>query len=223
MKIRLDIISDPICPWCYIGKARLHKAFAERPHHPFWTSWRPFQLNPEMPRDGMDRRAYLEAKFGGPEGAKAVYSRIETTAEADGLPIRFDAIKRTPNTIDAHRVIRWAMPGDQQDAVVDGLFERYFLLGDDIGDRETLADVAATAGMERDAVLTALAGDVDRDAVRKENEAARSAGVSGVPTFIVNGKHVISGAQETALWVRVIDELAVGLAGKPQADAGALS
>ena len=212
MNIRLDIISDPICPWCYIGKERLERALAERPNHPFAMMWRPFQLNPDMPREGMDRRDYLERKFGGPEGATRIYNSIEEAAKADGLPVRFDLMRRTPNTLDAHRLIRWAAPGAEQSAVVDALFDRYFVKGDDISDRDVLVDVAARAGLDGEVVSAALASEVDLDAVRQEDETARQAGVGGVPTFLLNGRHVITGAQEPELWIRVIDELLAGLA-----------
>ena len=126
--IKLDIMSDPICPWCYIGKTHLEKALAEHPDHPFTVEWHPFQLNPDMPAEGMDRRVYLERKFGGKEAAIKVYSQIEQTAEALGLPIDFAAMKRTPNTIDAHRLIHWAGLEQKQNAVVDALFQAYFNL-----------------------------------------------------------------------------------------------
>lgn len=217
MKISLDIISDPICPWCLIGKTRLEQAFAERPNHPFAVVWRPFQLNPEMPPGGMDRRAYLERKFGGPDGAGRVYGAIEETAKAEGLDVRFDLIARTPNTLDAHRLIRWAAPGPQQDAAVDALFDRYFFKGADIGAASVLAEIAGEIGLDAEAVAAALASDADREAVQHEDQTARRAGVGGAPTFLINGKHVVSGAQDAALWVRVIDELTQSLASQPPA------
>ena len=212
MAIPLDILSDPICPWCYIGKARLERALAQRPNHPFEITWRPFQLNPEMPLEGMDRTAYLERKFGGPEGAKRVYTSIEDTAQADGLDVRFDLIQRTPNTLNAHRLIRWASPGEVQNAIVNNLFRAYFHNGIDISDPDALGDIAAKSGMERAVVVELLSGEADLEAVRREDQTAREAGVGGVPTFLVNGRHVVPGAQDTALWVRVIDELTSGLA-----------
>ena len=221
--IALDILSDPICPWCYIGKARLERAMTARPNHPFSIRWRPFQLNPDMAPEGMDRRAYLERKFGGPAGAARVYGAIEEAAASDGLPIDFAAIKRTPNTLDAHRLIGWAPAGPAQNAVVDALFERYFRPGEDIGDKAVLADVAEEAGLERQGIDVLLAGDADLDAVREEDAAARRAGISGVPTFLVNGRHVVPGAQAADLWVRIIDELLESLAANnaatPSADA----
>lgn len=211
MAIPLDILSDPICPWCYIGKARLERALAQRPGHPFEITWRPFQLNPDMPPEGMDRVAYLERKFGGPEGAKRVYSSIEETAQAEGLEVRFDLIQRTPSTLNAHRLIRWARPGELQNAVVDSLFDAYFHRGVDISTPEALGDIADASGLERAVVLELLSGEADLEAVRHEDQTARAAGVGGVPTFLVNGRHVVPGAQDTALWLKVIDELVAGL------------
>jgi predicted DsbA family dithiol-disulfide isomerase len=210
--ITLDIISDPICPWCYIGKARLDQAIAEIGHNPFDVSWRIFQLNPTMPPDGMDRRAYLEAKFGGPQGAEQVYSRIRQTSVESGLDIKFDKIKRTPNTLDAHRLIRWAKDTGNQTAVVEQLFHRYFENGEDISDHEVLLDVAVASGMERPVVARLLAGDTDRDVLGEEEEAARNMGVSGVPCFVIGGRYVVNGAQDVATWKKVIAEIAESLA-----------
>lgn len=207
LNVPLVIISDPICPWCYIGKSRLAKALAERPDHPFQRAWRPFQLNPDMPAEGMDRQEYLELKFGGAEGAQRVYGAIEQTLEDDGLPARLDLIKRTPNTIDAHRVVRWAATVDAQDAVVDALFEKYFVDGQDISDRDLLADIAESAGLERAVTLQMLEDGVELEETRAEDATARQAGVNGVPTFIINNRFVAPGAQPTETWIRVIDEL----------------
>lgn len=205
--VPLDIISDPICPWCYIGKARLDAAIAEAGQNPFVQRWRIFQLNPDMPPEGMDRRAYLEAKFGGPDGAAQVYDRIAREAEGSGLKIDFDRIARTPNTMDAHRLIRWSETAGNQPAVAQQLFVRYFERGEDISDREILLDVAKSAGMERDVVARLLDSDADLAELRAEDAEARKMGVTGVPTFIVAGRYVLQGAQETATWVRAIGEI----------------
>ncbi|HSF94908.1 MAG TPA: DsbA family oxidoreductase [Thermohalobaculum sp.] len=205
--ITLDIISDPICPWCYIGNARLDQAMAETGIDPFDVNWRIFQLNPDMPPEGMDRKQYLEAKFGGPEGAERVYSRVRAVAAETGLDLKFDAIPRTPNTFDAHRLIRWAKATGNQTAVVQQLFRRYFELGQDISDRETLLDVAVSAGMEREVVAQLLAGDADRDELAAEEETARQMGVTGVPCFIIGGRYVIQGAQDPETWKKVLVEL----------------
>ena len=205
--VPLDIISDPICPWCYIGKARLDAAIAEAGENPFVQRWRMFRLNPDMPAEGMDRQAYLEAKFGGPAGAAQVYGRIAEAARASGLDIDFGRIPRTPSTLDAHRLIRWADTAGTQPAVAQQLFVRYFERGEDISDREVLLDVAESAGLERAVVAELLAGDADREAVEAEEAEARRMGVTGVPTFIVAGRYVLQGAQEKDTWVRAIREI----------------
>ncbi|MEM9012252.1 MAG: DsbA family oxidoreductase [Pseudomonadota bacterium] len=205
--ISLDIISDPICPWCYIGLAKLRAGLASHDHDPFEVQWRPFQLNPDMPAEGMDRAAYLEAKFGA-ENAERFYTRIEETAKEAGLDVHFDRIAKTPNTIDAHRLIRWAKSTGNQTAVKTQLFIRYFERGEDISDHDVLLDVAETTGMERPIVERLLAGDADVEAVRQEDTAARQMGVTGVPTFIIAGKYVLQGAQEAETWSRVVEELA---------------
>jgi predicted DsbA family dithiol-disulfide isomerase len=210
--ITLDIISDPICPWCYIGKARLDRAIAETGFDQFDISWRIFQLNPTMPSGGMDRREYLESKFGGPKGAEQVYSRIRDTAADTGLDLDFDAIMRTPNTFDAHRLVRWAKAAGNQSAVVQQLFHRYFEKGEDISDHKVLLDVAESTGMERAVVAKLLDGDADRDALTKEENAARQMGVSGVPCFVIGGRHVIQGAQDVGTWKKVIAEIGEALA-----------
>ena len=206
--VTLDILSDPICPWCYIGKAHLDRALGARPDHPFAIAWHPFQLNPDMPKGGMDRRAYLEAKFGGRENAVRVYARIAEAAEAAGLEIDFGAIQRTPSTLDAHRLIHWAGLEGRQGTVVDRLFKAYFREGRDIGDREVLLSIADGAGLDKAMIGRLMASDADAEDVRARNAHARERGVTGVPTFVVGSRHVVSGAQPLDLWERVIDDLA---------------
>ena len=205
--VKLDIISDPICPWCYIGKANLDAAIAQTGVNPFDIDWRIFQLNPDMPAEGVDRKAYLEGKFGGPDRAKEVYGRVEQAATEAGLTVHFDKIPRTPNTMDAHRVIRWASTTGHQGALVQELFERYFEQGHDISDHAILLDVAEKVGMERDIVAKLLDGDADREALADEDRAAREMGVTGVPCFIVGGRYVLQGAQPPEVWTNVINEL----------------
>ncbi|MEL6522222.1 MAG: DsbA family oxidoreductase [Pseudomonadota bacterium] len=205
--IQLDILSDPICPWCYIGKTLLDKALAERPDHPFALQWHPFQLNPDMPRDGMDRRTYLETKFGGKQQAVEVYSRIAEAGEAAGLMMNLGAIERTPSTLDAHRLIHWAGIESKQTEVYEGLFDAYFNKGRDIGDRDVLADIADSAGLDAAAIRRLLEGDSDLEDIQARDAHARQRGVTGVPTFIVANQHVVPGAQQPDLWVRLIDEI----------------
>ncbi|WP_424991143.1 DsbA family oxidoreductase [Fluviibacterium sp. S390] len=204
---KLEIFSDPICPWCLIGKTRLDRALATQPDHPFQIAWYPFQLNPDMPAEGMDRRAYLEAKFGGRDGALRVYGQIAETAEAEGIEVDFAAIQRTPNTLNAHRLIHWAGIEGHQNAVVDALFAAYFQQGRDIGDIEVLGDIADAAGLDAAVVLKLLKSDVDVNVIREGDDAARKMGINAAPTFIVGGAHAVPGAQPTELWQKVISEL----------------
>lgn len=205
--VKLDILSDPICPWCYIGKTNLDKALAAVPDHPFVIEWHPFQLNPDMPEGGMDRREYLERKFGGKEGAVKAYAPVVEHAEKAGLNINFEAMKRTPNTLDAHRLIHWAGIEGKQNDVVDALFDAYFVQGRDIGDHEVLADIADGVGMDAAVVLKLLKSDADRDDIRKRDAHSREMGVNSVPTFIVANQHAVPGAQPPELWAQVIDEI----------------
>ena len=211
----IQIISDPICPWCYIGKTRFEAALAQRPDHPFEISWKPFQLNPEMPDEGMDRREYLERKFGGPEGAVQVYSDIVKAAEGDGLSIDISLIERTPNTVNAHRLIHWAGLEGLQNEVVAALFIAYFQQGKDISAPEVLADISENSGMERALIERLLASDAEISETRTEDEKFREMGVRGVPTFLIDGQYVVTGARDTAFWVDLIEEInAIGAAQK---------
>jgi predicted DsbA family dithiol-disulfide isomerase len=205
--VTLDIMSDPICPWCYIGKTHLDKALAAAPDHPFVIQWHPFQLNPDMPPEGMDRRAYLEGKFGGQEGAVKAYAPVVENARAAGLTINFEGMQRTPNTLDAHRLIHWAGIELKQNKAVDALLHAYFVEARDIGDAEVLADIADGIGMDAAVVRRLLASDSDRDDIRQRDAHSRQMGVNSVPTFIVAGKHAVPGAQPPELWKKVIAEL----------------
>jgi len=205
--VKLDIVSDPICPWCYIGKTLLDQALAERPTHPFSINWHPFQLNPDMPREGMDRREYLEAKFGGQEGAVQAYLPVVEKAKEAGLDINFEGIARTPNTLDAHRMIHWAGIEDRQMAMAVALFKAYFEDGRDIGDRDVLADLADGLEMDAAVVRRLLDSDADEEAILERDKQFREMGITSVPTFIVNGEHAVPGAQPPELWIKVIDEI----------------
>ncbi|WP_299961943.1 DsbA family oxidoreductase [uncultured Roseobacter sp.] len=205
--IKLDIMSDPICPWCYIGKAHLDRALADHPDHPFEIEWHPFQLNPDMPREGMDRRAYLEGKFGGKEGAVRAYAPVVEHAQAAGLKIDFEGMTRTPNTLDAHRLIHWAGIEGRQMAAVAALFRAFFVETRDISDHDVLADVADGIEMDAAVVRKLLQSDADVDDISKRDAHSRQMGVQSVPTFIVAGKHAVPGAQPPELWSKVIAEL----------------
>ncbi|MCV2892349.1 DsbA family oxidoreductase [Lentibacter sp. XHP0401] len=208
--IKLDIISDPICPWCYIGKAQLDRALEQRPDHPFEIEWHPFQLNPDMPAGGMDRRSYLETKFGGKDAAFKAYQPVVEHAKNAGVQIEFDKIQTTPNTLDAHRLIHWAGIEGRQTPVVSALFKAYFKEGRDIGSHEVLADVADSMGMDAALVLKLLGTDSDVDDIKKRDAHSREMGVNSVPTFIVASQHAVPGAQPPELWLKVIDEVLQG-------------
>ena len=206
--IKLDIFHDPICPWCFLGKARLERALEARPEHPFVLEWHPFQLNPEMPREGADRRAYLEAKFGGPEGLERA-SQPLLEAFAAELP-KADPRRpaRVPNTLDAHRLVHWAGIEGAQTPMVSALHRAYFVDGRDIGEADVLADLADGVGMDAAVVRRLLATEEDAELIRARDAHARERGVNAVPLFVVDNLHAVSGAQPADLWISVIDELA---------------
>lgn len=206
--IRLDIFSDPVCPWCLIGKANLDRALAGNPDHPFVIQWHPFQLNPDMAPEGADKRAYLEAKFGGASRLAAMTDRLREVARAAGVDMDPDLPPRMPNTLDAHRLIHWAGIEGRQADVVDRLMRAYWSEGRDIGDRDTLADIAGEAGMDRTATLRLLQSDADCDDIAARDADARQKGVSAVPTFLIAQQYVVSGAQPPELWGQVITDLA---------------
>jgi len=203
----LEIISDPICPWCYIGKSKLDKALDQIPDHPFDISWKPFQLNPDMPSEGMDRREYLERKFGGQQGAVQVYGQIAAAAEAAGLDIDFEKMTRTPNTIDAHRLIYWAGVEGVQNELVAVLFNGFFKEGWDISDHKILIKAAIAAGLDGEMIATLLASDAEVAQTRASDSHSREMGVSGVPTFLIDGQYVVTGAREPEFWVDLINEI----------------
>lgn len=205
--VKLDIISDPICPWCYIGKTNLDRALEQTPDHPFTIEWHPFQLNPTMPAGGMDRREYLEGKFGGKDGAVQAYAPVVQAAEAAGLSIDFEGMKRTPNTIDAHRLIHWAGIEGRQSFVVQRLFEAYFRDARDIGDHDVLCDVADGCEMDAAMVGKLLASTSDADDIRNRDTHSREMGIGSVPTFIVANQHAVPGAQPTDMWIKVLGEI----------------
>ena len=193
---RIDIVSDAICPWCYIGKRQLERALAilEQEGLAFVVHWNPFQLNPDMPKEGRDRAAYRAWKFGSAAKAAALDQRITDSAAAVGLAFRTDLMTRTPNTIDADRLIWFAGQNGVQDAVMEAVFKAYFTPGRDIGEHEVLADCAAEAGLSRETIMDFLSGDLADREMRAADQAARQAGVSGVPSFFLGGYSLFSGA-----------------------------
>jgi predicted DsbA family dithiol-disulfide isomerase len=194
--LRIDIVSDAICPWCYIGKRQLERALttlAQEGLH-FSVHWNPFQLNPDMPKEGRDRAAYRAPKFGDPERVREMDARVTGAAANVGLAFRLDLIRRTPNTLDAHRLIWLAGREGVQDAVMEAVFIAYFTQGRDIGDHDVLADCAALGGMDRASAADFLSGDVAAQEMLAADRAAREAGVNGVPSFFLDGYSLYSGA-----------------------------
>lgn len=193
---RIDIVSDAICPWCFIGKRQLERALAtlEGEGLRFSVHWNPFQLNPDMPKEGRERAAYRAWKFGGAERAKAADDRVAEAGERVGLQFRYDLMLRTPNTLDAHRLIWFAGEKGLQDAAMEAVFAAYFLQGRDIGDHGVLADCAGQAGLDPEEVAQFLAGTLAEREMLTADQAAREAGVSGVPSFFLDGYGLFSGA-----------------------------
>ena len=208
--MHMEIYSDIVCPWCFIGKRRLEQAietagYANRAH----VTWRPFQLNPTMPKSGMDRRAYLDAKFGGAEARRAMEERVAKAGEADGIVFAFDRIERTPNTFEAHRLMWFAQQHRKQDDLAEALFHAYFSEGRDIGDGQTLIDIAAEIGLDRDEARQFLASDQGVEEVRAEEAAGHRLGIRGVPYFVLNGTYAISGAQPLDSFVSALQKAEV--------------
>lgn len=210
--MQIDVISDTVCPWCYIGKRRLERAIAARPHISFDVRWRAYRLDPKVPREGYDRKAYLEAKFGGGERVKAMGEAIRMAGESEGIAFAYDRILKTPNTLDSHRLVRWAETAGVQNDAVERLFAAYFEQGRDIGDRAVLIEIANEAGMDGDLVSGLLARDADAELVEREDAQAHRMGVSGVPTFIFANKYSATGAHAPRILLQVIDKVASALA-----------
>ena len=206
--LTIDIVSDVVCPWCYIGKRKLEAALASHEAAglpPIQIRWHPFQLNPDMPDEGVPRKQYLEDKFGGPERAAEIYARVGAAGKAVGLNLNFDGIKQQANTLLAHALIAYAQQSPNNNAlntlgndVKERIMKAYFVDGQFIGNLDVLVDIARAAGMDGDAVRTYLSNPAERDAVAQADAQARQMGVSGVPFFIFNQKVAVSGAQEPA-------------------------
>ncbi|MGZ5940805.1 MAG: DsbA family oxidoreductase, partial [Rhizomicrobium sp.] len=194
------------CPWCFIGKRRIGRAMVMRPNVNFDVFWRPYRLDPTIPREGVDRRAYLKAKFGDSPRSSAMGDAIRSEGAGEGIEFAFDKIAKTPNTLDSHRLVRWAAGAGVQDDIVERLFLAYFIEGRDVGDPAVLSAIATEAGMDGDLVATLLAGDADLAEVEREAGLASEMGITGVPTFIFDSKFMISGAREAEVLVRVIDK-----------------
>jgi predicted DsbA family dithiol-disulfide isomerase len=206
--MQIDVISDTVCPWCFIGKRRLMRAMEQRPHLTFDVKWRPYRLDPTVPKGGMDRQAYMRAKFGDdPMKIVEMYKLIAQEGAKDGIAFDFAAITRRPDTLDSHRLIRWAEAAGVQDEVVERLFIAYFENGEDIGDIRVLADIADLSGMDGVEVAQMLESDADTALVEREDQIAHEMGVTGVPAMIFGGKLAVSGAREPEILVSVIDRV----------------
>lgn len=205
---KLDIVSDIACPWCYVGTGFLMRALEARPDHPFRIEWHPYQLDPEIPPEGLDRAAYMAAKFGSAAAVEKIHGPLLAQAAKAGVAVDLAAISRTPNTLDAHRLIHWAGLEGRQTAMVQALFRAYWHDGRDIGDPGTLARIAGAAGLDEALIRRLLASDADRDEIRARIAHSQARGVRAVPTFIIAERHVVQGAQPSELWTEVIDEIA---------------
>ena len=195
MNLSVDVISDVICPWCFIGKRRLEKAIAAH-GEPVKVQWHAFQLNPTMPKEGISRREYRIRKFGSWERSMQLDANIVATGKDEGIHFNFDRMERTPNTVDAHRLIWVADKEGVQDAVVEALFRAYFTEGRDISSQQTLLEVVSEAGLDRGKAEAVLKGDEGMDAIKDAGDEARRLRVDSVPFFVINGKITLSGAQQ---------------------------
>lgn len=209
MLLAVDVISDVICPWCYVGKRRLEKAIASRNgQYDVRVRWHPFQLNPTLPPEGISRREYRIGKFGSWERSQDLDARLVAVGAEEGIHFAFDRIERTPNTFDAHRLIWLADQHECQDAVMEGLFRAYFVDGRDISHRQVLADVVVESGLDRVLVEDMLNSAEGLDAIQNAEELSRRHGVGGVPFFVFNGKVALSGAQAPVTFVEAFKQAA---------------
>ena len=196
--LTIDIVSDVVCPWCYLGEKRLEEALSEETGA-VMVRWRPYQLDPTIPEGGLDRTEYMEKKFGKSGRLQSAHDNLTRLGAEVGVPFAFDKIKRSPNTLDAHRLIRWAAPAGVQAQVADRLFKAYFVEGRDIGDRNVLVEIASECGLDANEVEKLLVDGADSELVRQEIEQAQAMGVSGVPFFIFGGRLGVPGAQEPSV------------------------
>jgi predicted DsbA family dithiol-disulfide isomerase len=208
--VRIDVVSDVVCPWCFIGKNRLEKAIALNPGIAVEVHWRPYFLNDWIPREGLPRKDYLTTKFGSPERYDGIAQRVRQAAASEGLVYDSSKMKNQPNTIDCHRLIRWAETIGKAAEMKQKLMDLYFTEGADLTQRETLVQAAAEVGLNADDVRAALASDEDVAEVTAEAESAKEAGITGVPCFIFGGKFAVSGAQAPEYLAEAIERMASG-------------
>ena len=208
-RLNVEVVHDLVCPWCYLGTRRLIRTLRRRPDLLVDLVWRPFLLNPDMPRLGMARSDYVVRKFGGEDRARRLYGSIADIGRAEGVPFRFDRVRRTPSSVDAHRLVRWAARFGRADELVEALFAAHFADGRDIGDLGMLTAIAASCGLDPAAAHAMLAGEAELEGVHAENLRAHRLGINGVPCFVVGGRHAIAGAQEPEVIERLLDVAAV--------------
>jgi predicted DsbA family dithiol-disulfide isomerase len=213
-RLSIDVVHDLVCPWCFLGVRRLRRTLRSRPDLAFELVWRPFLLNPDMPRSGMARGDYVVRKFGGEDRAKRLYASIAEIGRTEGVLFRFERIRRTPNSVDAHRLVRWAGRYGRATETVEALFSAHFTDGHDIGDVMVLTAVAGACGLDASAARRFMLADDEVDHVHAENLRAHRLGINGVPCFVVSGRHAIAGAQEPEVIERLLDVAAVE-AGEP--------
>jgi len=206
--VRIDVVSDVVCPWCFIGKHRLEKALALKPDIAVEVHWRPFFLNDWIPREGISREQYLTTKFGSPDRYQGIAQRVTAAAAAEGLVYAAEKVKRQPNTLDCHRLIRWAEGIGKAAEMKQRLMDLYFTQGADLTDRETLVKAAADIGLDADSVRAQLASDQDVAQIEQDAQSAKQAGIEGVPCFIFGGKFAISGAQAPEDLAEAIERMA---------------
>jgi predicted DsbA family dithiol-disulfide isomerase len=210
--LHVDVVSDIVCPWCFIGKRRLEAALTLVPDVPVEVNWRPYFLNPWIPREGIDRQIYLETKFGSVERYAAIAERVAAAAAMEGLVYASDKISRQPNTLDCHRLILWSRSATDPGHMKQRLMELYFAEGADLTNPQTLIDAAVGCGMDGDLVRRLLASDADVDRVENEANAAKEAGIDGVPCFVFGGRVIVTGAQSPEYLANAIERTAVGQA-----------
>jgi predicted DsbA family dithiol-disulfide isomerase len=206
--LTIDVVSDVVCPWCFIGKSRLEKALALKPDIAVEVRYHPYFLNPWVPREGMSREQYLTTKFGSPERYQGIAGRVAQAAAEEGLTYAVDKMKRQPNTLDCHRLILWAGASGKSAAMKQRLMELYFTEGADLSDREVLVQAAAGLGMDADKTRDMLASDADVQQVENAANTAKQAGIDGVPTFILGGVAAVTGAQSPELLAQAIEQVA---------------
>ena len=212
-RLTVEVVHDLVCPWCYLGTRRLVRTIRRRPDLLVDLVWRPFLLNPDMPRLGMSRSDYVVRKFGGEDRARRLYTSITEIGRVEGVQFRFDRVRRTPSSVDAHRLVRWAARFGRADGVVEALFAAHFADGRDLGDPAVLSAVAGSCGLDPAAARAMLGTDAELDGVHADNLRAHRLGINGVPCFVVAGRHAIAGAQEPEVIERLLDVAAVQMVG----------